>query len=84
MDEEGLDETIHDKIFIGRPLGINYSLLQEQLEELRDIVEKEEIKNMMDKLKSIVPNYVESLPDEVATSKINKMQFISRNRRVIL
>jgi FlaA1/EpsC-like NDP-sugar epimerase len=69
MDEEGIDGTTHEKIFVGRPLEIEYQSLRKRLSELREIADKNEAKKLVHKLKEIVPTYSERLSDEVATSK---------------
>jgi FlaA1/EpsC-like NDP-sugar epimerase len=71
MDEEGLGETRHEKIFVGRPMFDSIDELRVKLEELRVVVEtykKEEIK---DKVGEIVPTYIRTGMDEVAAVRAN-------------
>ncbi len=56
MDEEGLTETNHNKIFIGRPIFIDYKVLTAELMRLREILinEKEEL---IEYIEHMVPTY---------------------------
>jgi len=56
MDEEGLEETKHDKIFIGKPFFTDLKLLQRELEILHDLLSdaNSEVKEYIEK---IVPTY---------------------------
>ena len=55
MAEEGLTNTSHNKIFIGQPLGCEYQILSQQLDELRAVLwdtdpdgVKQAVANMVD------------------------------------
>jgi len=56
MDEEGLKETAHSKIFVGQPINISMDELKEKLSLLEGVLDKDvdEIKNI---LKAVVPTY---------------------------
>lgn len=56
MDEEGLKETRHNKIFIGQPIFMDYKVLVTELNRLREIVmgDGEDIK---DYIEHMVPTY---------------------------
>ncbi|KAB3534726.1 polysaccharide biosynthesis protein [Alkaliphilus pronyensis] len=56
MEEEGLEATKHEKIFIGKPVFTDFKLLVRELEILRDIIgdNRDEIKEYMVKM---VPTY---------------------------
>ena len=60
MEEEGLEETKHDKIFIAPPLEINMNNIKEKLEKLDNILktnnneQKDEIKKVVNE---VVPTY---------------------------
>jgi len=59
LDEEGMKNTKHQKIFIGKPLSIDYKLLLNNLQILKDMIHTgsdQEIKNYVAK---IVPTYVQ-------------------------
>lgn len=66
MDEEGLNKTDNEKIFIGSSLHIEYNTLKNELNELRGIIERNEIYELVGKLKQFVPSYKEMSLDEVA------------------
>ena len=60
MEEEGLEETKHDKIFIAPPLEINMDNIKDKLEKLENLLQtknneqKDEIKEIV---KEVVPTY---------------------------
>ncbi len=62
MDEEGIESTTHEKIFVGKPLNKEYNGLLVELNHLKWSLRKdnESLKNL---LKQIVPTYKE--PNEV-------------------
>ena len=65
MDEENLEETKHEKIFITEPMDLTMDDVEEKLDMFREIINnentsKEEIKETM---KKCVPTYKE--PEEV-------------------
>ena len=58
MSEEGLLDTKHKKIFIGRPIDFNKNDLQKYLIELRNIVLEEEDELMEQAMKNLVPTFI--------------------------
>ncbi|GAA0083714.1 nucleoside-diphosphate sugar epimerase/dehydratase [Clostridium sp. CTA-7] len=63
MSEEGLTNTKHKKIFIGKPTFNDIYELKSQMEELKYIIEKNDIENLILKVKDIVPTYVKKEND---------------------
>ena len=65
MEEEGLQKTEHNKIFIGELSDLNYEDVHEKLEILRELIENEDIPlNVLDEtMLRIVPTYHH--PEEV-------------------
>lgn len=57
MSEEGLINTKHNKIFIGKPTFTDIEVLTNKLEELDDILEEEDINRLFYKIEEIVPTY---------------------------
>lgn len=57
MAEEGLMETSHEKIFVGRPLDLDMEKLTKELDVLRSISEKEETAVLEVIMKKLVPTY---------------------------
>lgn len=56
MNEEGLKETVHSKIFVGKPIDISYEELCGKLELLKEALEKDN--DMVKKIVSeVVPTY---------------------------
>ncbi|SHK18528.1 NDP-sugar epimerase, includes UDP-GlcNAc-inverting 4,6-dehydratase FlaA1 and capsular polysaccharide biosynthesis protein EpsC [Clostridium cavendishii DSM 21758] len=69
MAEEGLQNTVHEKIFIGRPMVINFKELKENFEQLQEFVEKEDAKGIVEKVEEIVPTYKKNELEEIAATK---------------
>lgn len=64
MEEEGLAQTPHEKIFIGKPIDIKYEVLMNQLERLKDVLEDEtELRRI---LMEIVPTYSPRQEEKIA------------------
>ncbi len=57
LKEEGIQETIHNKIYIGKPLEIDNQLLIDQLEELSEIIDKDN-KTIKEFLQKMIPTYI--------------------------
>ena len=58
MDEEGLKQTKHNKIFIGKPINIDEQKLNKDLKILKLAVEREESESIEYIMKSIVPTFI--------------------------
>ena len=58
MDEEGLKQTNHNKIFIGKPIDINQEKLEKDLKLLKLAVDNEEAEAIEYIMKSLVPTFV--------------------------
>lgn len=67
MSEEGLQKTKNEKIFIGKPTFKDLEWLNEELESLKFIVDKDDKKLILNKLKQIVPTFKN--PSEVNNIK---------------
>ena len=69
MNEEGLNQTEHNKIFIAPPSDITVDDVEEKLEKLNNLIndEKTEIKTIKDTMKQVVDTYKE--PEEVNNKK---------------
>ncbi len=57
MDEEGLKNTEHEKIFIGKPIEIEKEMLFDMLAELKAVAETGEIEKVKDCIEKVVPTY---------------------------
>ncbi|APC41952.1 polysaccharide biosynthesis protein [Clostridium estertheticum] len=68
MSEEGLTNTKHEKIFIGKPTFTDLSVMKEKMLELAVIIEKDDVQLLIDKIGEIVPTYNRTLA-EVSTSQ---------------
>ena len=58
MDEEGLKQTNHNKIFIGKPIDINIEKLEKDLKLLKLAVNNEEAEAIEYIMKSLVPTFI--------------------------
>ena len=58
MDEEGLKQTNHNKIFIGKPIDINQEKLEKDLKLLKLTVDNEEAEAIEYIMKSLVPTFI--------------------------
>ena len=57
MDEEGLTETKHEKIFIGKPGEFELSEVKENLKDLLEISNHSNLKRLREKIHEFVPTY---------------------------
>jgi len=68
MSEEGLINTKHEKIFIGKPTFSDLSEMKERMNQLKEIIEKDNVDLLISKIQEIVPTYNRSIVEsEVAT-----------------
>ena len=58
MSEEGLTDTSHEKIFIGKPININVEKCKMNLEFLKAIVDKERVELIDIIMRELVPTYI--------------------------
>ncbi|GAA0746459.1 hypothetical protein GCM10008906_34070 [Clostridium oceanicum] len=70
-EEEGLNQTAHKKIFVGKPTFDNFDTLMVKINEFKEIVKKEKREEIISKLEEMVPTYKRFKPaiDEVAATK---------------
>ena len=61
MSEEGLINTKHEKIFIGKPTFSDLSVMKERMKELAMIIEKDDLELLYAKIEEIVPTYNRSV-----------------------
>lgn len=78
MDEEGLTQTKHEKIFIGKPSEFNIMDVVQNTQALLDLAVKGDKDKLKKKLKEVVPTFVE--PDEL-NSKV-KIKEIDKDEEV--
>lgn len=69
MNEEGMQETKHEKIFIGKPSEFDLNVLKDEIDELLEIAQNRNNEQLRVKLKEVVPTYNRVDIDEVAASK---------------
>ena len=61
MDEEGLEKTSHDKIYVAAPMDITMDDVEQKLNEFEKLIEKENVDadEIKEKLKIAVPTFKE-------------------------
>ena len=69
MDEEGLKETEHNKIFIGKPSNFEIEKLKMEIDNLVNIAETGNMNILRQKLKEVVPTYTITENKEVAITE---------------
>lgn len=69
LDDEGISDTSHDKIFIGKPIFTDYELMLEKLDELKGIIEKGSEEEVKLYVQSIVTNYTIKDESEVVKAE---------------
>lgn len=72
MSEEGLLNTTHNKIYIGRPTFDSIDSLKIKLNDLQKILNEDDEKIVKEKMKQIVPTYKE--PNKVNEVAITEME----------
>ncbi len=58
MDQEGLESTKHNKIFVGRPMTIEMAELEEKLKFLKEAVDSQDNEKIRDIMEEVVPTYI--------------------------
>ncbi len=56
LEEEGIRKTVHEKIYIGKPLKIDSKKLSQQIERLADMMDADD-RQIKEYLQEIIPNY---------------------------
>ena len=70
MDEEGLKQTRHEKIFIGQPGEFQLEDLKLQIKELVEVATTKGIPELKAKLKEVVPTYEEPSHHQLDKGKV--------------
>ena len=68
MSEEGLTNTKHEKIFIGRPTFSDLGVMQERMKELARVIEQDDVNLLINKIEEIVPTYNRKMEESAATA----------------
>lgn len=63
MDEEGIQNTRHEKIFIGRPIDIDYNTLLASLNELKECINTKGDSELRELMHILVPTYKVASPN---------------------
>ena len=67
MDEEGLKKTASDRIFIGKPIDMDYGLFMDRLDSMHKLVQRADVtgKEVEDVLLEFVPTFKRYVPPEI-------------------
>ena len=68
MSEEGLTNTKHGKIFVGKPVFSDLGEMQERMKELARVIEQDDLKLLINKIEEIVPTYNRRMEESAATA----------------
>lgn len=71
MAEEGLKNTVHDKIFVGQPIFSDMVELKKKFDELKFLISLERHWEVPEKIEEIVPTYKRPVRGLVAVSQEN-------------
>ena len=74
MDEEGLKNTAHEKIFIGKPGTFDLTKLKQSISKLMNISTDDDMGQLRNTLKHIVPTYKESAENKEVLNDISKKE----------
>lgn len=72
MSEEGLEDTVHKKIYVGKPTFEDMDTLKEKLEQLEHLLGLDDISEIKHQMQKIVPTYHYKNKDEVAADNADK------------
>lgn len=72
MSEEGLQDTAHQKIYVGKPTFEDMDTLNFKLEQLHNLLELNDINEIKHQMQVIVPTYHYKNEDEVAAENADK------------
>ena len=72
MSEEGLEDTVHKKIYVGKPTFEDMDKLTVKLDQLHKLLELENIDEIKHQMQMIVPTYHYKNKDEVAAENADK------------
>jgi len=72
MSEEGLEDTVHKKIYVGKPTFEDMDTLKEKLEQLENLLGLDDIAEIKHQMQKIVPTYHYKNKDEVAADNADK------------
>ena len=72
MSEEGLEDTVHKKIYVGKPTFEDMDTLKEKLEQLENLLGLDDISEIKHQMQKIVPTYHYKNKDEVAADNADK------------
>ncbi len=72
MSEEGLEDTLHKKIHVGKPTFEDMNSLTIKLNQLKSLLEMDDINELKRQMQKIVPTYHYKEEDEVAAENADK------------
>ncbi|NME83275.1 nucleoside-diphosphate sugar epimerase/dehydratase [Clostridium sp. SM-530-WT-3G] len=72
MSEEGLQDTVHEKIHVGKPTFESMDTLEEKLEQLKILLQMDDISEIKRQMQKIVPTYHYKNAEEIAADNADK------------
>jgi len=74
MSEEGMKETEHSKIFIGKPLSTDYKMLMNMMDNMLSVIDEKDNDSLRSQIKVMVPTYRpnDDINDEFMENGCNK------------
>lgn len=57
LDEEGIQKTVHEKIYIGSPLSVDFDSIQDSINLFKAITKNQDSEAVIDELKRVVETY---------------------------
>lgn len=72
MSEEGLKDTNHKKIYVGKPTFESMDTLKVKLDQLQELLKLNDINELKNQMQKIVPTYHYKNEDEIAAENADK------------
>ncbi|MEG1256974.1 hypothetical protein [Clostridium sp.] len=70
MAEEGLINTKHEKIFIGKPTSVDFGDIKEMIRELEEVIDEDNPQLLINKIQEIVPTYNRTMKESAVTAVV--------------
>lgn len=84
MSEEGLGNTKHEKIFVGKPMTMEMTTLKESFDKLRFIIENGNREELIREVEKVVVTYKRTDNSEVAIDKnVKEEKYLDGEKKII-
>ncbi|MGH4139636.1 polysaccharide biosynthesis protein [Clostridium sp.] len=68
MSEEGLTNTKHEKIFVGRPTFTDLEVMKARMKELKVLIDRDDVEGVIEKIGEVVPTYNRTLAESAVST----------------